>query len=75
MPQPCGLGQYYKTFLHLHISSDHTQLYPVIAKIIYHKKKEVKKYNLSFPVSPSLKNKTTQDHYSVICTGKISVGT
>lgn len=54
MPQPCGLGQYYKTFLHLHISSDHTQLYPVIAKIIYHKKKEVKKYNLSFPVSPSL---------------------
>ena len=42
MPQPCGLGQYYKTFLHLHISSDHTQLYPVIAKIIYHKKKEVK---------------------------------
>ena len=42
MPQPCGLGQYYKTLLHLHISSDHTQLYPVIAKIIYHKKKEVK---------------------------------
>ena len=42
MPEPCGLGQYYKTLLHLHISSDHTQLYPVIAKIIYHKKKEVK---------------------------------
>lgn len=53
MPQPCGLGQYYKTLPHLHISSDHTQLYPVIAQIIYHKKKEVKKYNLSFPVSLS----------------------
>lgn len=26
MPQPCGLGQYYKTLLHLHISPDHTQV-------------------------------------------------